>query len=65
MSGYARDEVVGRGLIPADRPFLQKPFTGAELVDVVGRELDRAAAPWWAGNYMIIFRLGGVLLPPR
>jgi CheY-like chemotaxis protein len=44
MSGYARDEVVSRGLIPGDRPFIQKPFTGAELVDVVGRELDRTAA---------------------
>jgi two-component system cell cycle sensor histidine kinase/response regulator CckA len=44
MSGYARDEVVGRGLVPADRPFIQKPFTGAELVDAVGRRLDSAAA---------------------
>jgi CheY-like chemotaxis protein len=44
MSAYSRDEVVGRGLIPAERPFIQKPFTGAELVDVVGRELDSAAA---------------------
>jgi two-component system, cell cycle sensor histidine kinase and response regulator CckA len=44
MSGYARDEVVGRGLVPADRPFIQKPFTSAELVDVVGHQLDRAAA---------------------
>jgi two-component system cell cycle sensor histidine kinase/response regulator CckA len=44
MSGYSRDEMVSRGLIPTDRPFIQKPFTGAELVDVVGRQLDSAAA---------------------
>jgi two-component system, cell cycle sensor histidine kinase and response regulator CckA len=44
MSGYSRDEMVRRGLIPTDRPFIQKPFTGAELVDVVGRQLDSANA---------------------
>jgi PAS domain S-box-containing protein len=44
MSGYSRDEMVSRGLIPTDRPFIQKPFTGAELVDLVGRQLDSAAA---------------------
>jgi DNA-binding NtrC family response regulator len=44
MSGYSRDEVVGRGLVPSDLPFIQKPFTGAQLVDVVGRQLDSAAA---------------------
>jgi two-component system cell cycle sensor histidine kinase/response regulator CckA len=44
MSGYSRDELVDRGLVPAERPFIQKPFTGAELVDVVGSELDIAEA---------------------
>jgi two-component system, cell cycle sensor histidine kinase and response regulator CckA len=44
MSGYSRDEVLSRGLVPAERPFIQKPFTGAELAEVVGRELDMADA---------------------
>jgi two-component system cell cycle sensor histidine kinase/response regulator CckA len=44
MSGYSREEMVKRGLILTDRPFIQKPFTGAELVDVVGRQLDSADA---------------------
>jgi two-component system, cell cycle sensor histidine kinase and response regulator CckA len=44
MSGYSQEEVVERGLVPADRPFIQKPFTAAELADVVGRELDAAYA---------------------
>jgi PAS domain S-box-containing protein len=42
MSGYSRDEMVRRGLMSTDQPFIQKPFTGAELVDLVGRQL---AAP--------------------
>jgi CheY-like chemotaxis protein len=42
MSGYSREEVVQRGLVPAERPFIQKPFTGADLVDLVGRELAAA-----------------------
>jgi nitrogen-specific signal transduction histidine kinase len=43
MSGYSREEVMGRGLVPSERPFVQKPFTGAELLDIIGRELDAAA----------------------
>ncbi|HEU5040770.1 MAG TPA: ATP-binding protein, partial [Gemmatimonadales bacterium] len=39
MSGYPREEVIQRGLIRADQPFLQKPFTGDGLVDAVGRLL--------------------------
>jgi PAS domain S-box-containing protein len=39
MSGYPREEVIQRGLIAADLPFLQKPFTGDELVEQVGRVL--------------------------
>jgi PAS domain S-box-containing protein len=31
-SAYSGEEVVGRGLIPADAPFLQKPFTPEALV---------------------------------
>jgi DNA-binding NtrC family response regulator len=44
MSGYSREDVVGRGLILEDRPFIQKPFTATELVEEVGRELAAAAA---------------------
>jgi hypothetical protein len=44
MSGYSQDEMVRRRLIPTDRPFIQKPFTGAEQVDAVGRQLDSADA---------------------
>ena len=31
MSGYPRDEIVQRGLLERDHPFLQKPFTAQEL----------------------------------
>jgi PAS domain S-box-containing protein len=44
MSGYSRDDVVERGLVPEDRPFIQKPFTATELTEEVGRELAAAAA---------------------
>ncbi len=43
MSGYSREEVMDRGLVPSERPFVQKPFTGAELLDIIARELDAAA----------------------
>jgi two-component system cell cycle sensor histidine kinase/response regulator CckA len=39
MSGYSRDEMIERGLVDPDRPFLPKPFTGEELSELVGREL--------------------------
>jgi two-component system, cell cycle sensor histidine kinase and response regulator CckA len=42
MSGYARDEMVDRGLVDPDRPFLQKPFTGEELSELVCRQLGPA-----------------------
>lgn len=32
MSGYADDEIVRRGLLGPDQPFIQKPFTPAALV---------------------------------
>jgi hypothetical protein len=44
MSGYPREEVIERQLIAADQPFLQKPFTGDELAEEVGKVL-RDAAP--------------------
>ena len=39
MSGYPREDVIERHLIGADQPFLQKPFTGDELAEEVGRIL--------------------------
>jgi two-component system, cell cycle sensor histidine kinase and response regulator CckA len=39
MSGYSREDILERGLIDPDRPFLQKPFTADELSDLVCREL--------------------------
>ncbi len=41
MSGYSRDDMVGRGLVPPDGPFLQKPFTAEELSRLVCQQLDR------------------------
>jgi two-component system cell cycle sensor histidine kinase/response regulator CckA len=44
MSGYPRDEIVQRGLLDGEQPFLQKPFTAQQLTraveDVLG---DREA----------------------
>jgi PAS domain S-box-containing protein len=42
MSGYSWEEVVKRGLVAAERHFIQKPFTPAELADAVARELAAA-----------------------
>ena len=39
MSGYPRDDILGRGLLRADQPFLQKPFTSEHLAAEVGRML--------------------------
>jgi two-component system, cell cycle sensor histidine kinase and response regulator CckA len=37
MSGYPRDDILARGLLKEDQPFLQKPFTGEHLAHEVGR----------------------------
>jgi CheY-like chemotaxis protein len=42
MSGYSRDEMVERGLVPAGGAFLQKPFTADELSDLVCQQLNLA-----------------------
>jgi len=42
MSGYPHGEIVSRGLLAGAQPFVQKPFTGQELVEAVDRIL---AAP--------------------
>jgi PAS domain S-box-containing protein len=41
MSGYPRDDILARGLLRKDQPFLQKPFTGEDLAIVVGRMVRR------------------------
>ena len=41
MSGYPRDEILDRGLLREDQPFLQKPFTGEDLASDVGRMISR------------------------
>jgi PAS domain S-box-containing protein len=42
MSGYPRDDILSRGLLRGDRPFLQKPFTGEDLATEVERVILRA-----------------------
>jgi signal transduction histidine kinase/DNA-binding response OmpR family regulator len=42
MSGYPLDEVVRRGLLQENEPFLQKPFVPAALIDAVRGMLDDA-----------------------
>ena len=37
MSGYPRDDIIYRGMLREDQPFLQKPFTSEDLTDGVGR----------------------------
>ncbi|HEX3235994.1 MAG TPA: ATP-binding protein [Gemmatimonadales bacterium] len=42
MSGYPGDDVVRRGLLSPDAPFLQKPFTPEDLSRSIRSLLDRA-----------------------
>jgi two-component system cell cycle sensor histidine kinase/response regulator CckA len=41
MSGYPRDDILYRGLIRRDQPFLQKPFTTEDLLSEVGAMIQR------------------------
>jgi nitrogen-specific signal transduction histidine kinase/CheY-like chemotaxis protein len=41
MSGYPRDDILARGLLSREQPFLQKPFTSEDLTQEVGRMLHR------------------------
>jgi CheY-like chemotaxis protein len=40
MSGYPGDEMIRRGLLSSDAPFLQKPFTAADLAKAARAVLD-------------------------
>jgi two-component system, cell cycle sensor histidine kinase and response regulator CckA len=44
MSGYSREEMIARGLVPPGGAFLQKPFTAEELGQLVCRQLEPSAA---------------------
>jgi two-component SAPR family response regulator len=37
MSGYPRDDILDRGLLRSEQPFIQKPFSAEQLVKEVGR----------------------------
>ena len=43
ISGFADEDVIGRGLLEAGRPFLQKPFALVDLTRKVREVLDRTA----------------------
>jgi two-component system cell cycle sensor histidine kinase/response regulator CckA len=45
MSGYTDDEMVRRGLIDPDHPFLSKPFTPETIAAKVRQLIDQATAP--------------------
>ena len=44
MSGYSHEDVVGRGLVDPDVVFLQKPFTAAELTQLVCQQIEGVPA---------------------
>jgi CheY-like chemotaxis protein len=45
MSGYADDEIVRRGLLEPDQPFIQKPFTPEGLIRRVAELTDQWLPP--------------------
>jgi two-component system cell cycle sensor histidine kinase/response regulator CckA len=47
MSGYPRDEIVQRGLLDREQPFLQKPFTAQQLTRAVEEVLGSEAGGGW------------------
>ena len=40
MSGYTGEEIIRRGILESDMPFLEKPFTAAALLRKVREVLD-------------------------
>jgi two-component system cell cycle sensor histidine kinase/response regulator CckA len=40
MSGYPRDDILDRGLLRSEQPFIQKPFSTEQLVMEVGRMIS-------------------------
>jgi two-component system, cell cycle sensor histidine kinase and response regulator CckA len=42
MSGYPRDDILDRGLLRKDQPFVQKPFSSQDLASEVGRMIPRS-----------------------
>ena len=44
MSGYSHEDVVERGLIDPELVFLQKPFTAAELIQLVCQQMEGVPA---------------------
>jgi two-component system cell cycle sensor histidine kinase/response regulator CckA len=40
MSGYPRDDILDRGLLRSEQPFIQKPFSTEQLVLEVGRMIS-------------------------
>ena len=42
MSGYPRDDILERGLLRSEQPFIQKPFNTEQLVSEVGRMIPGA-----------------------
>jgi PAS domain S-box-containing protein len=47
MSGYTDDDIVRRGLLDRDQPFLQKPFTPDALIRRVAELLEQKKAITW------------------
>jgi two-component system cell cycle sensor histidine kinase/response regulator CckA len=45
MSGYTDDEVVRRGIVAGDMPFIQKPFSQTDLARLVRETLDGSSVP--------------------
>jgi two-component system cell cycle sensor histidine kinase/response regulator CckA len=42
MSGYPRDDILDRGLLRREQPFIQKPFSSEQLVNEVGSMIPDA-----------------------
>ena len=45
MSGYTDDEVIRRGIVAGDMPFIQKPFSQIDLARLVRETLDGLSTP--------------------